>query len=68
MELLDGVQRLSSIKSFVDNKLILSELEELDALNGFEFNDLDTARKTKILKYYTETIHYKSKYRRRYSR
>lgn len=49
LELLDGVQRLSSIKSFVDNKLILSDLEELDALNGFGFNNLNTARKRKFL-------------------
>ncbi|HBX51930.1 MAG: hypothetical protein A2275_18545 [Bacteroidetes bacterium RIFOXYA12_FULL_35_11] len=49
LELLDGVQRLSSIKSFVDNVLILSELEELDALNGFTFNELNTARKRKFL-------------------
>lgn len=49
LELLDGVQRLSSIKSFVDNRLELSELEELDTLNGFLFNDLNTARKRKFL-------------------
>lgn len=49
MELLDGVQRLSSVKSFVDNELILSDLEELDNLNGFSFNDLETARKRKFL-------------------
>lgn len=49
LELLDGVQRLSSIKSFVDNKLPLSDLEELDSLNGFTFNDLVTARKRKFL-------------------
>ena len=49
LELLDGVQRLSSIKSFVDNKLILTKLEELDTLNGFTFNDLNTARKRKFL-------------------
>lgn len=49
LELLDGVQRLSSIKSFVDNKLILTDLEELDTLNGFTFNDLITARKRKFL-------------------
>lgn len=48
MELLDGVQRLSSVKSFVDNELILSDLEELDALNGFTFEDLETARKRKF--------------------
>lgn len=48
LELLDGVQRLSSIKSFVDNELNLSELEELDLLNGFTFNELSTARKRKF--------------------
>lgn len=49
LELLDGVQRLSSIKSFTDNDLMLIELEELDALNGFTFDDLGTARKRKFL-------------------
>lgn len=49
MELLDGVQRLSSIKSFVDNELEISELEELDTLNGFKFDDLETARRRKFL-------------------
>jgi len=49
LELLDGVQRLSSVKSFADNKLVLSELEELDTLNGFTFNNLNTARKRKFL-------------------
>lgn len=48
LELLDGVQRLSSIKSFVDNELTLNGLDELDALNGFTFNDLGTARKRKF--------------------
>lgn len=48
LELLDGVQRLSSVKSFVDNELILSDLEELDTLNGFKFDDLKTARKRKF--------------------
>lgn len=49
LELLDGVQRLSSIKSFADNVLILAELELLDLLNDFTFNDLNTARKRKFL-------------------
>lgn len=48
LELLDGVQRLSSIKSFVDGNLVLSELEELYLLNGFTFNDLGSARKRKF--------------------
>ncbi len=49
LELLDGVQRLSSIKSFVDGELILSGLDELDALNGFKFDELSSARKRKFL-------------------
>lgn len=49
LELLDGVQRLSSVKSFFDGKLQLSGLEELDLLNGFSFEDLVTARKRKFL-------------------
>ncbi len=48
LELLDGVQRLSSIKDFFDNKLILSDLEELDTLNGYQFSDLETSRKRKF--------------------
>lgn len=49
LELLDGVQRLSSVKDFYDNSLVLSDLEELDTLNGFTFNDLITSRKRKFL-------------------
>ncbi|SFC73394.1 Protein of unknown function DUF262 [Flexibacter flexilis DSM 6793] len=49
LELLDGVQRLSSVKSFVDNELVLSDLEALDTLNGFSFSDLNSARKRKFL-------------------
>jgi len=49
LELLDGVQRLSSIKAFADNELTLEGLEELDALNGFTFDDLASARKRKFL-------------------
>lgn len=48
LELLDGVQRLSSIKSFVDGNLVLSDLDELYTLNGFTFNDLGSARKRKF--------------------
>ncbi len=49
LELLDGVQRLSSVKSFFDGKLQLSGLEELEQLNGFSFEDLVTSRKRKFL-------------------
>jgi uncharacterized protein with ParB-like and HNH nuclease domain len=49
LELLDGVQRLSSIKAFVDNSLALSDLEELTASNSFYFDDFSTSRKRKFL-------------------
>lgn len=49
LELLDGVQRLSSVKSFTDNELKLCDLEELDSLNGFSFEDIITSRKRKFL-------------------
>ncbi|TAF76172.1 MAG: DUF262 domain-containing protein [Bacteroidetes bacterium] len=49
MELLDGVQRLSSLRAFVNNKLILNDLEELSSLNGYKFELLETSRKRKLL-------------------
>ncbi len=49
MELLDGVQRLSSLRAFVNNDLLLINLEELTALNGYNFEKLETSRKRKLL-------------------
>jgi len=48
MELLDGVQRLSSIKAFVNNELVLHGLKEIDFLNSYSFSDLETTRKKKF--------------------
>ena len=48
MELLDGVQRLSSLRAFVNNELVLNNLEELDSLNGYKFEQLETPRKRKL--------------------
>lgn len=49
LELLDGVQRLSTIKAFVSNQLILSDLEEITSLNHYTFDKLITSRKRKFL-------------------
>ncbi len=49
LELLDGVQRLSSIKSFVSNTLQLNELTELDTLNKYFFSELEVSRRRKFL-------------------
>ena len=49
LELLDGVQRLSTIKAFVSNILLLKNLEEITNLNNYKFEDLETPRKRKFL-------------------
>jgi uncharacterized protein with ParB-like and HNH nuclease domain len=49
LELLDGVQRLSTVKSFSDNKLILNNLEEITTLNNYQFEHLEASRKRKFL-------------------
>ena len=49
MELLDGVQRLSSLRAFINNELQLNGLEELNNLNGYRFEQLETSRKRKLL-------------------
>ena len=48
MELIDGVQRLSTIKQFVDGGLLLDNLEVLDTLNQYRFNELEPARQRKF--------------------
>ncbi len=48
MELIDGVQRLSTIKQFVDNRLVLSNLEVLDTMNQYIFGDLEISRQRKF--------------------
>lgn len=41
LTVVDGLQRLSTIKSFLDNKLVLSNLEYLEECNGKKFNQLE---------------------------
>jgi hypothetical protein len=40
IEIVDGVQRISSLVRFFDNKFKLCKLETLTELNGFKFSDL----------------------------
>ena len=48
LELLDGVQRLSTIKAFVSNQIVLDNLEVLDSLNGYKFSELEIPRQRKF--------------------
>ena len=48
LEIVDGSQRLRTIRDFMANKIVLNGLEVLSALNGFRFSDLPTSRKLKF--------------------
>lgn len=48
LELLDGVQRLSTIKAFVSDQIVLDNLEVLDSLNGYKFSELEISRQRKF--------------------
>lgn len=49
MELIDGVQRLTTIKEFYNSKFKINNLELLDGLNGYKFKDLHPSRQRKFL-------------------
>jgi hypothetical protein len=48
LEIVDGSQRLRTIRDFMADKITLSGLEVLPALNGFRFSDLSTSRRLKF--------------------
>ncbi|MBI0074301.1 DUF262 domain-containing protein [Commensalibacter sp. M0357] len=48
LEIVDGSQRLRTLQSFMDNKLILNNLEKLDLLNNFVYNNLKESRQRKF--------------------
>ena len=48
MEIVDGVQRINTLVSFMDNKFRLRGLEKLTALNDFRFSDLGTAQQLRF--------------------
>ncbi|NET08360.1 MAG: DUF262 domain-containing protein [Merismopedia sp. SIO2A8] len=50
LEIIDGKQRVFTVLEFINNKLILQNLEVLKKLNGFNFSDLVPSRKNELLK------------------
>lgn len=48
MEIVDGSQRLRTIRDFMADKITLRDLEVLPALNGFRYSDLSASRRLKF--------------------
>lgn len=48
LEIVDGSQRLRTIRDFMGDKIVLKGLEVLPALNGFRFSDLSLSRQLKF--------------------
>lgn len=49
VEILDGAQRIQTLKQFIDNSHTLKNLDRLDLLDGFRFKDLPTSQQNKFL-------------------
>lgn len=49
LEIIDGAQRMQTLREFVKNKMKLSRLAKLTELDGFSFEDLSTATRRKFL-------------------
>ena len=48
LEIIDGTQRIRTLSRFIRNQLQLSNLKELESLNGFKFNDLPLSRQRRF--------------------
>ena len=48
LEIVDGVQRISTLESFMNNDLVLDDLTHLPELNGFKYSDLPSSRQLKF--------------------
>ena len=48
-EIVDGSQRIRTIHSFLNGRLMLQNLQSIKSLNGYKFEELDESRKGKIL-------------------
>lgn len=48
LEIVDGTQRIRTLYRFLNNKLCLIQLEKLDSLNGFKFEELPVAQQRKF--------------------
>ena len=49
LEIIDGAQRMQTLRAFVKRKMKLSKLAKLTELDGFVFEDLSTATQRKFL-------------------
>lgn len=49
MEIVDGSQRIRTIRDFIDDKLVLRGLETIPAANGLRYSDLPPARQLKFV-------------------
>lgn len=49
LEIIDGAQRMQTLREFVSGKLKLAKLPKLNLLDGFSFADLSTATQRKFL-------------------
>lgn len=50
LEIVDGSQRIRTIKAFYENRFSLQGLEVLDLLNGFKYSDLLESRQRRFLR------------------
>ena len=48
LEIIDGTQRIRTLARFINNELRLNNLEKLDSLDGFTFEDLPLARQRRF--------------------
>jgi hypothetical protein len=48
LEVVDGLQRLTTCKNFLNNNLMLVGCERLDQLDGFKFNDLPKSQQRRL--------------------
>ncbi|OIQ78578.1 hypothetical protein GALL_397110 [mine drainage metagenome] len=49
MEIVDGSQRIRTVRDFIDNKLVLKGLETIPAANGLRYSDLPPSRQYKFI-------------------
>lgn len=48
LEIVDGSQRLRTLRAFLENRLVLDDLDQLSSLNGFKYSDFPESRQKKI--------------------
>lgn len=56
MEVIDGAQRMQTLKQFIDNEMKLKNLEKLPLLKGFGFEDLPKPQQRKFLNKYLRVV------------